>query len=138
MRAGSTSSRRTCTARSRPRRSPTTRRSPPRSSCRPRASSVATMNRFTPGHAIALLKAGDEYFPALIRAIDGARTEVWLETYIFADDDSARGVADALTRAAARGVTVRVLVDGWGARHYLTRTMEQRLRNGGVKLLLYR
>ena len=96
------------------------------------------MNRFTPGHAIALLKGGDEYFPALTRAIDGARSEVWLETYIFADDESARGIADALVRAAARDVTVRVLVDGWGARHYLTQAMERRLRDGGVNLLLYR
>ena len=35
-------------------------------------------------------------------------------------------VAEALVRAASRGVAVRVLVDGWGARHYLTRAMEQR------------
>jgi cardiolipin synthase len=96
------------------------------------------MNRFTPGHAISLLKGGDEYFAALIRAVDAARFDVWIETYIFADDESAHGVADALVRAAARDVTVRVLVDGWGARHYLTRSMERRLRDGGVKLLLYR
>jgi cardiolipin synthase len=96
------------------------------------------MNRFTPGHAIELLKGGVEYFPALIRAIDEARREVWIETYIFADDDAGRTVAEALGRAAARGVTVRVLVDGWGARHYLTRAMEKRLADGNVKLLLYR
>ena len=96
------------------------------------------MNRFTPGHSIALLKGGVEYFPALTRAFDGAHAEIWIETYIFADDDSARVVADALIRAAARGVRVRVLVDGWGARHYLTRAIEQLLRDGGVQLLLYR
>ncbi len=42
------------------------------------------------------------------------------------------------SRAARRGVTVRVLVDGWGARHYLTRALEQRLVDGGVDLLKYR
>jgi cardiolipin synthase len=41
-------------------------------------------------------------------------------------------------RAAQRGVTVRVLVDGWGAKHYLTRRLERRLRDGGVNLLKYR
>ncbi len=96
------------------------------------------MNRFMPGHAIALLKGGTEYFPALIRAVDEARSEVWIETYIFADDDAGRAIAIALARAASRGVTVRVLVDGWGARHYLTRGMERRLNEGNVKLLLYR
>lgn len=96
------------------------------------------MNRFTPGHAIELLKGGVEYFPALIRAVDAAKRDVWIETYIFADDEAGRTIAEALARAAARGVTVRVLVDGWGARHYLTRAMEKRLADGGVKLLLYR
>jgi cardiolipin synthase len=96
------------------------------------------MNRFTPGHAIELLKGGVEYFPALIRAIDAAKSEVWIETYIFADDEAGRAVAASLVRAASRDVTVRVLVDGWGARHYLTRAMERRLNEGKVKLLLYR
>lgn len=96
------------------------------------------MNRFTPGHLIELLKGGAEYFPALIGAVDAAESEVWIETYIFADDDAGRAIAGSLVRAASRGVTVRVLVDGWGARHYLTRDLEQRLSEGKVKLLLYR
>ena len=33
---------------------------------------------------------------------------------------------------------VRVLVDGWGAKHYLTGALEQRLRDGGVRLMKYR
>ena len=96
------------------------------------------MNRFTPGHSIELLRGGVEYFPALLCAIDAAKSEVWIETYIFADDDAGRAIADSLVHAASRGVTVRVLVDGWGARHYLTRAMERRLSEGKVKLLLYR
>ncbi len=96
------------------------------------------MNRFMPGNAIGLLRNGTEYFPALIRAIDGATTEVWLETYIFADDAAGRAVADALVRAARRGVKVRVLVDGWGAKHYLTEGLERHLVGGGVDLMKYR
>ena len=96
------------------------------------------MNRFTPGNAITLLRSGSEFFPALVQAIDGAQHEVWVETYIFADDDAGRRIADALVRAAQRDVAVRVLVDGWGAKHYLTRRLERRLGDGGVKLLKYR
>ena len=96
------------------------------------------MNRFMPGNAIGLLRNGAEYFPALIAAIDGAKREVWLETYIFADDIAGRAVADALVRAAQRGVTVRVLVDGWGARHYLTTALQRLLIEGGVQLMKYR
>ncbi len=96
------------------------------------------MNRFTPGHSIELLRGGVEYFPALISAIDAAKSEVWIETYIFADDDAGRAIAGSLVHAASRGVTVRVLVDGWGARHYLTRALERCLADGKVKILRYR
>jgi cardiolipin synthase len=96
------------------------------------------MNRFAPGNRVALLRSGGEYFPALVGAIDRADREVWLETYIYADDESGRNVTEALMRAAQRGVQVRVLVDGWGAKHYLTHAIEKDLQRGGVQLLIYR
>ena len=96
------------------------------------------MTRFVQGNRVALLRSGGEYFPALVGAIDRAEHEVWLETYIFADDDAGRIVAAALVRAASRGVAVRVMVDGWGARHYLTRSLENTMVAGGVTLLKVR
>ena len=98
----------------------------------------ASINRFLPGNRVTLLRSGGEYFPALAYAIDGAEREVWLETYIYADDDVGRIIAAALVRAAQRGVAVRVLVDGWGARHYLTAAIEGDLVRGGVTLQRYR
>ncbi|HEY1329272.1 MAG TPA: cardiolipin synthase ClsB [Casimicrobiaceae bacterium] len=94
--------------------------------------------RFTPGNRIGLLRSGREYFPALISAIESAQREAWLECYIFADDPAGHAVADALVRAAQRGVAVRLLVDGWGARHYLTSSLERMLREGGVDVMRYR
>ncbi|MBA3505860.1 MAG: cardiolipin synthase ClsB [Betaproteobacteria bacterium] len=96
------------------------------------------MNRFTPGNHIELLRSGAEFFPALAHAIDGAEREVWLETYLIADDSAGRAIAGALVRAAGRGVAVRVLVDGWGARHYLTPRLQKTLTDGGVQLMKYR
>jgi cardiolipin synthase len=96
------------------------------------------MNRYTAGNSVTLLRNGAEYFPVLLEAVALAEREIWLETYIFADDETGRRVADALIGASRRGVDVRVLVDGWGARHYLTPTLAQRLIDGGVDLLKYR
>ena len=96
------------------------------------------MNRFLPGNRVELLCSGAEFFPALIAAIDSAVREISLETYIYADDASGRAVTTALVRAAQRGVAVRVLVDGWGAKHFLTRPLEDVLTGGGVSLLKYR
>jgi cardiolipin synthase len=53
------------------------------------------------GNALTLLENGTEFFPALETAIDGATTEIFLETYIFAHDDTGHRIAAAL-RAAAR------------------------------------
>jgi len=96
------------------------------------------MNRYAPGNRVTLLRNGGEYFPALVAAIERAEREVWLETYIYADDEAGRNVTEALMRAAGRGCTVRVLVDGWGARHYLTRAIENDFERAGVTLLMYR
>ena len=96
------------------------------------------MEPFTTGNSIELLRNGAEFFPALTEAIDAAGQEVWLETYIFADDASGQAVAAALVRAAQRGVAVRVLVDGWGARQYLTPSLARMLAAGGVRLMKYR
>src|SRR5207342_669042 len=78
----------------------------------PPGARCAMMHRFAPGNTVELLRNGTDFFPALIAASDGASSEVWLETYIFADDPAGRAVADAMVRAAGRGVEVRVLVDG--------------------------
>ena len=92
---------------------------------------------FIGGNRLTLLNSGAEFFPALIAAIDGATQEVQLETYIFEDDASGRPVVEALKRAAARGVAVRVLVDGFGAAAFAD-TLQPELLGSGVQALIYR
>ena len=65
------------------------------------------MSEYRAGNCIKLLHCGAEYFPALEAAIDAAAREVYLETYIFADDPSGRLIGNALARAARRRVRVR-------------------------------
>ena len=60
--------------------------------------------QYVGGNRLGLLRNGEQYFPALLAAIDAAREEIFLESYIFADDQTGSLVADALARAAARGV----------------------------------
>jgi len=71
-----------------------------------------------------LLRSGREFFPALIQAIDAAQTEVLLETYIFSEDQTGDQVAQALARAARRGLRVRVVIDGFGTRPVPERFLE--------------
>ena len=51
---------------------------------------------YLPGNRLTLLNSGDEYFPALLAAIDAAEVEIYLESYIFANDEVGQEVASAL------------------------------------------
>lgn len=89
------------------------------------------------GNRLTLLRSGEDYFPALVAAIDAACEEIFLETYIFADDPAGQRVAAALIAAAARGVRTHVLVDGFGAKRYFG-ALRARLEASRVRLLVYR
>jgi cardiolipin synthase len=56
---------------------------------------------------------GEEFFPALLNAIEDAKRSIDLRVYIFDNDDYALQIADLLRRRSAQ-VRVRVLVDGLG------------------------
>jgi cardiolipin synthase len=70
-----------------------------------------------PGNRIELLVNGDEAFPAMLEAIQHARTTITFVTYIFDRDEVGKAFAHALGEAARRGVEVRVLIDATGARY---------------------
>ena len=95
------------------------------------------MSGFVAGNLIQLLRTGAEYFPALEAACDAAVREIYLETYIFADDVTGQRVVAALTRAARRGVTVHVMIDGFGSKE-LSEEFLQALRSAGMRVLKYR
>ena len=91
---------------------------------------------FLGGNKLQLLMNGGAYFPALQHAFDAAQSEIYLETYIFADDDTGRRVAAALGRAAKRGVRVHVLVDGFGSKGMFEHT-RQLLDAANIDVLIF-
>ena len=70
--------------------------------------------RFHPHQQVRLLQGAVELFASVIAEIDASRYEVRLETYIFHFDSQGERLAQALVRAAKRGVAVYVVVDGVG------------------------
>ncbi len=88
------------------------------------------------GNRVQVLHDGDETYPAMLESIDGARRSVAMASYIFADDLAGAPIVDALARAVARGVQVRVLVDGVGL-NYTWPPVHRRLRRLGVPTALF-
>ena len=88
------------------------------------------------GHQIRLIEGGQAYFEALVSALEQARSQVHIETYIFDFHGAAALVAEALERAALRGLRVWVVVDGVGTPG-LPAAWKERFDRAGVDWRVY-
>jgi cardiolipin synthase len=92
---------------------------------------------FTSDNNITLLHCGAEYFPALEAACDAARVEIYLETYIFAADETGDRIQAALNRAAARGVAVKVMLDWLGTGNAQCKRLKAAFEQAGVHCRIF-
>ncbi len=88
------------------------------------------------GNRVELLINGEDFFPSVFRAIEQARHEVLLETFILRDDKVGRGLRQVLIDAAGRGVRVEVIADGYGTPD-LDASYLGGLLDAGVRLHLF-
>jgi cardiolipin synthase len=77
----------------------------------------------------------DRAIEGLIEAIEVATEHVHVSFYIWLDDDNGGRVADAISAAARRGVTCRVMVDALGSRDFIRGPRWRQLREAGAHLL---
>ncbi len=83
-----------------------------------------------------LLIDGPQFFPAMLEAIARAERRVDLELYLVEDGRCLERLLEVLLAAAARGVRVRCLFDGFGCLK-MGQTSRDRLAAAGVELRLY-
>lgn len=92
--------------------------------------------RLKPGNCITPLSGGDEAYPAMLEAIRGAKRSIALASYIFDHDAAGLAFVEALAEARARGVEVKVLIDGVGSR-YSRPPITQTLSEKGIDTALF-
>ncbi len=85
---------------------------------------------------LQLLQGGEALFPAMVSAFDAAQSWIQLETYIFDFHGVGTEVAQALLRAAQRGVAVQVLVDAIGT-DALSGPWQRQFAAAGVEWCVY-
>jgi cardiolipin synthase len=93
-------------------------------------------NEWREGNSIKLLINGEGFYPRAMECIRNARTEVLLETFIFAEDKIGHEMQEALVAAASRGVRVDITVDDYGT-FDLSKEFVDKLINAGVKLHIF-
>ena len=66
-------------------------------------------------HYVHVLNIGDEALLARIHLIRSAKESIYIQTYIWTNDETGRYVAYELIKAARRGVKVKIIGDNWKA-----------------------
>jgi cardiolipin synthase len=89
-----------------------------------------------PGNRVHLLENGEAFFPRVWAAIDAAREEVLIETFILFEDKIGQRLHAALVAAARRGVRVELTVDGYGSPD-LTPGFVAALLHAGARLRVF-
>lgn len=84
------------------------------------------------GNEIRLLDETDLAIEALVDAIERARDHVHVLFYIWLPDHSGMRVADAVARAASRGVDCRVIVDALGSRALVRSDLWSKMQAAGA------
>jgi len=89
------------------------------------------------GNELTVLTRGEERLDALIALIEGARRTLRLLYYIFAADSAGLRVREAMIDAANRGVSVRLIVDGFGSDTTGDDAFLSPLRDAGVDICVF-
>jgi len=93
-------------------------------------------NKYSENNRVNLVNGGRPYFDHLIELISKAKATLYLQTYIYAEDETGREVATALLEAAERGVEVFLMVDGYASQS-LSKDFISKLREQGIKFKFF-
>ena len=88
------------------------------------------------GNHFELLANGQVAFERICREIDQAEHTIHIATYIVGNDATGQAIVDRLSRRAAEGVTVRLLLDSLGS-WSKTRASRHKIRKAGGKVAMF-
>ena len=89
------------------------------------------------GNRVQILNNGDEFYPAMLEAIESARLSITMEQYIFWDGEVGRRFAEAFAAKVCSGIPVKLLVDAIGSATLGSEIFET-LERGGCQLAWFR
>lgn len=92
---------------------------------------------FSEGNSVFVLKNGDQIFPAMLDAIEQANTSIDFLTFVYWKGNIATKFAEALAKKAKDGITVRVLLDAYGALP-IEQNLIQLMKKSGVEVVWFR
>jgi cardiolipin synthase len=97
----------------------------------------ATGTPFVRGNSLEVYNNGDEFYPAMLEAIEQARTSITGEAYIYWEGEVGRRFARALAERASAGIPVKLLLDAVGS-STIGNDILSTLEKGGCEVAWYR
>lgn len=91
----------------------------------------------TEGNRITDLQNGEQIFPAMLEAVQGAKRSITFETYIYWSGDIGQKMADALSERARAGVKVKVMID-WAGSIKMDDALLDEMKQAGADVQQYR
>jgi cardiolipin synthase len=88
------------------------------------------------GNEVTPLYNGEQIFPAMLKAIDGAQCSITFETYIYWSGEVGKRFSEALSRRARAGVKVHVVLD-WVGSGRMDQSMLDTMMQAGVEIEKY-
>ena len=92
---------------------------------------------FVSGNHVAIFNNGNEFYPAMLDAIESAEHSITMEQYIYWDGEVGRRFAEAIAEKARQGVEVKLLLDAIGSA-MLGKEIFRVLAAGGCQLAWFR
>ena len=89
-------------------------------------------NHYAKLNKVRLIKGGSDYFDLLIQLIKDSKSIIHIQSYIFSNDYTGSLIADQLKLAAARNVSIYLIVDGIASQS-LPNSFVQSLIESGIK-----
>jgi len=89
------------------------------------------------GNAVEVLLDGPEIFPAMLAAIESARRSITYEQFVYKEAPISLALVRALAERCRAGVSVHVLLDGWGVR-WFPAAYRERLLAAGCEFAVFR
>jgi len=97
---------------------------------------MAKKNTYSLASQVELVKSGNDFFEKAYAIIGNSKHIIYLQTYIFSDDETGMEAIGQLTEAVKRGVEVYLLVDAFGS-HELKSSTIQLIKENGINFRTY-
>ena len=97
---------------------------------------AATGTPFFEGNRIDVLHNGDQFYPPMLEAINGATQSITIEAYIYWEGEIGMRFAEALAAKAQSGIPVLILLDAVGS-STIGDAIIEKLESGGCRIAWY-